>query len=59
MFVGNLAKVCVLYTTGFGSECDKYIQIFECIGHEYYSDIRSYRFFFHEYIRTFVRVKFV
>ena len=44
MFVGNLAKVCVLYTTGFGSECDKYIQIFECIGHEYYSDIRSYRF---------------
>ena len=24
-----------------------------------YSDIRSYQFFFYEYIRTFVRVKFV
>ena len=40
-----------------GSECDEYIRIFEYSN--IYSDIRSNQFFFYEYIRTFVRVKFV
>ena len=45
-----------------GPECDEYIQIFEysnILVTNIYSDIHSYKFFFHEYIRTFVRVKFV
>ena len=45
-----------------GSECDEYIRIFEysnILVTNIYSDIRSYQFFFYEYIRTFVRVKFV
>ena len=44
------------------SECDEYIRIFEysnILVMNIYSDIRSYQFFFYEYIRTFVRVKFV
>ena len=44
------------------SECDEYIQIFEysnILVTNIYSDIRSNQFFFYEYIRTFVRVKFV
>ena len=44
------------------SECDEYIRIFEysnILVTNKYSDIRSYQFFFYEYIRTFVRVKFV
>ena len=44
------------------SECDEYIRIFEysnILVTNIYSDIRSYQFFFYEYIRTFVRVKFV
>ena len=44
------------------SECDEYIRIFEysnILVTNIYSDIRSYHFFFCEYIRTFVRVKFV
>ena len=46
----------------FVSECDEYIRIFEysnILVTNIYSDIRSYHFFFYEYIRTFVRVKFV
>ena len=44
------------------TECDEYIRIFEysnILVTNIYSDIRSYQFFFYEYIRTFVRVKFV
>ena len=44
------------------SECDEYIRIFKysnILVTNIYSDIRSYKFFFYEYIRTFVRVKFV
>ena len=44
------------------SECDEYIRIFEYSNKlvtNIYSDIRSYQIFFYEYIRTFVRVKFV
>ena len=47
---------------GLGAECDEYIRIFEysnILVTNIYSDIRSYQFFFYEYIRTFVRVKFV
>ena len=47
---------------GCRSECDEYIRIFEysnILVTNIYSDIRSYQFFFYEYIRTFVRVKFV
>ena len=43
-------------------ECDEYIRLFEysnILVTNIYSDIRSYQFFFFEYIRTFVRVKFV
>ena len=39
------------------AECDKYIRIFEysnILVTNIYSDIRSYQFFFYEYIRTFV-----
>ena len=46
----------------FVPECDEYIRIFEysnILVTNIYSDIRSYQFFFYEYIRTFVRVKFV
>ena len=46
----------------FRAECDEYIRIFEysnILVTNIYSDIRSYQFFFYEYIRTFVRVKFV
>ena len=42
-------------------ECDEYIRIFEysnILVTNIYSDIRSYQFFFYEYIRAFVRVKF-
>ena len=45
-----------------GPECDEYIRIFEysnILVMNIYSDIRSYQFFFYEYIQTFVRVKFV
>ena len=52
-----LKCVCVC-----GAECDEYIRIFEysnILVTNLYSDIRSYQFFFYEYIRTFVRVKFV
>ena len=45
-----------------GPECDEYIRIFEysnILVTNIYSDIRSCQFFFYEYIRTFVRVKFV
>jgi len=44
------------------TECDEYIRIFEysnILVMNIYSDIRSYQFFFYEYIQTFVRVKFV
>ena len=44
------------------SECDEYIRIFEysnILGTNIYSDIRSGQFCLYEYIRTFVRVKFV
>ena len=44
------------------TECDEYIRIFEysnILVTNINSDIRSYQFFFYEYIRTFVRVKFV
>ena len=44
------------------AECDEYIRIFEysnILVTNIYSDIRSFQFFFYEYIRTFVRVKFV
>ena len=43
-------------------ECDEYIQIFEysnILVTNIYLVIPSYQFFFYEYIRTFVRVKFV
>ena len=46
----------------FKTECDEYIRIFEysnILVTNIYSDIHSYQFFFYEYIRTFVRVKFV
>ena len=45
-----------------GAECDEYIRIFEysnILVTNIYSDIHSYKVFFYEYIRTFVRVKFV
>ena len=48
--------------SNFGTECDDYIRIFKysnILVTNIYSDIRSYQFFFYEYIRTFVRVKFV
>ena len=47
---------------GFRSECDEYIRIFEysnILGTNIYSDIHSGQFCLYEYIRTFVRVKFV
>ena len=40
----------------YTSECDEYLNILVT---NIYLDIRSYQFFFYEYIRTFVRVKFV
>ena len=43
-------------------ECDEYIRIFEysnILGTNIYSDIHSGQFCLYEYIRTFVRVKFV
>ena len=46
----------------FIPECDEYIRIFEysnILVTNIYSDIRSNQFFFYEYIRTFVRIKFV
>ena len=51
--------ICI-YT--YETECDEYIRIFEysnILVTNIYSDIHSYQFFFYEYIRTFVRVKFV
>ena len=45
-----------------GAECDEYIRIFEysnILGTNIYSDIHSGQFCLYEYIRTFVRVKFV
>ena len=45
-----------------GPECDEYIRIFEysnILVTNIYSNIHSYQFLFYEYIRTFVRVKFV
>ena len=42
---------------GVAPECDEYIRIFEysnILVRNIYSDIRSYQFFFYEYIRTFV-----
>ena len=44
------------------AECDEYIRIFEysnILGTNIYSDIHSGQFCLYEYIRTFVRVKFV
>ena len=52
----------IYISVGFGAECDEYIRIFEysnILVTNIYLDIRSYQFFFYEYIQTFVRVKFV
>ena len=52
----------ILWALNSIPECDEYIRIFEysnILVTNIYSDIRSYQFFFYEYIWTFVRVKFV
>ena len=44
------------------AECDEYILIFEysnILVTNIYSDIHSYQIFLYEYIRIFIRVKFV
>merc|ERR1712147_189172 len=61
----TMDKACIFQNPGkrlFKTECDEYIRIFEysnILVTNIYSDIHSYQFFFYEYIRTFVRVKFV
>ena len=53
---------CSQYLVNPRTECDEYIRIFEylnILGTNIYSDIHSGQFCLYEYIRTFVRVKFV
>ena len=61
-YIFHVIQASVSSGVEFHTECDEYIRIFEysnILGTNIYSDIHSGQFCLYEYIRTFVRVKFV
>ena len=64
LLISFFVSICIVLCRNgcFKPECDEYIRIFEysnILGTNIYSDIHSGQFCLYEYIRTFVRVKFV
>ena len=56
---GSFSVVCKQWPKPSGQSVTNIIEYSNILVTNIYSDFRSYQFFFCEYIRTFVRVKFV